>query len=52
MSKSLSFSNIYNSSLNNSGYSSYDDMIKAMYNNGINNLGVQYVQNLPPECIK
>lgn len=51
MSKSLGFSNMYNSFLNNSGASSYDELIKMMYNNGINNSGTLYAQNLPPNVL-
>ena len=50
MSKSLGFSNIYNSSFNND-YSSYNDLIKGMYNNGINNSGIQYAQNSPANLL-
>ena len=51
MSKSLGFSNMYNSFLNNSGASSYDELIKMMYNDGINNSGTLYAQNLPPNVL-
>lgn len=51
MSKSLGFSNMYNLFLNNSGASSYDELIKMMYNKGINNSGTLYAQNLPPNVL-
>ncbi len=51
MSKSLGFSNIYNSSFNNYKGSPYDNLINETYNNGVNNSDTLYAQKLPSNTL-
>lgn len=51
MSKSLGFSNIYNSSFNNYKGSPYDNLINETYNNGVNNSDTLYAQKLPSNAL-